>query len=568
MANPLASSEIELSLELNPAAPAALQEVGLAYWELVGLDPETGDPVWARRTSDLNHGAWSGTPGYAAAAAVTVTAVGHVCAACGGPLTLSSRQAITDARRGMGVKCRACNATVDRQAVRILTPESVERRARQAAAAEARERAARCARELEQGRREAIAARYPVETADAATLIDAAPLLAKVGALAVLHGVGDKGGLVYPVDFESATVGPNQSLSRDLFLAAWRAGLLQIHPSSPSDAFTWESETTVGDEVYVDRARFFCPGDGELKQRLEDFAGYLRTRLSLENIAPGERADLVHLAKRIITEEGGRYFTYKLREHRLPDLADTHEEALRTAASRGASLFAIGHLYRMAWSSARDASSAHQRHAGMSREKAVVHGLNQFERWVQRACDDPGTLGGPYREEKESLPLSAVTGVVFRTILGLDPMSATPAEIVEILGCSPDVELHCTCSADIPERHELMEWIRTSSGEWGGEDFRQALAILEGFEPDTCAPHCAHEGVGVVAGDCGRIYDRIVSRVGEMGAAIVTAEATVIANRLQDGRARTGDALLAEVVRLLQAPRASEAVLALAYNED
>jgi hypothetical protein len=260
-----------------------------------------------------------------------------------------------------------------------------------------------------------------------------------------------------------------------------------------------------------------------------------------------------------VSEEAGRYFASKLREHRMPDLAETHEEALRTETIRGASLFALGHLYRMAWSSARDASSAYQRHAGMPKESAVAHRLNQFERWIQRASDDPKELDSPFREET-SLPLSAVTGIVFRTIMGLDPMTATPADIAEALAPTA-TELSSACDAAIPEHHELMEWIRTSA-DWSGGGFRQVLAIIEdrtsGLLGFTCSPHCAHEYAGMAARDCGRLYDRIVSRVGDADAAIVTAEATAIANGLQDG-VRAGDALLAEVVRLLQARGLQEA---------
>ncbi|MEX5637713.1 hypothetical protein [Parafrankia sp. FMc2] len=224
---------------------------------------------------------------------------------------------------------------------------------------------------------------------------------------------------------------------------------------------------------------------------------------------------------------------------------------------RGASLFPIGHLYRMAWSSARDASSAYQRNAGMPKENAITHGLKQFERWVQRASEDPAVLGKTFSEDRNKVPLSAATGVIFRAIMGLDPMSAGPVEIAKVLKESPDDELRLACDNGIPERHELMEWIRTSTEAWESGKFRRILAVLEDWEPGLCAPSCAHERVGQIARESGRFYDRAVSRVAERDAAILTAEATAIANAWQDG-VRAGDALLAEVVRRLQSGASSE----------
>jgi hypothetical protein len=56
--------------------------------------------------------------------------------------------------------------------------------------------------------------------------------------------------------------------------------------------------------------------------------------------------------------------------------------------------------------------------------------------------------------------------------------------------------------------------------------------------------------VGVVAIEVGRTFDRIVSLTDDGTAAVVTAEATGVANSIRDG-IRTGDALLAELVRRL-----------------
>ena len=551
MARAVAPSNIELRIEPVDAAPEALRLIGIAYWELAGVDADSGDPVWTQRAGELGHELWSGSAHFAAAAGVVATALGYSCESCGGQLTLASRQALTDAVRGVSAFCRSCNRTVDERAAKILDPEYVREREERAAQVDVRRREAEAAEARERARREAITARYPVEPDSGEYLIDHASMLARIGALAVIHAVGDQGGLIYPVQYHDHTIGPNSAFSRELFIAAWHADLVQVHPSSPDEAFVWEDETRLSDRIFVDRARFFVPGEGTLTKRLEEFAHDLRVRLDLPGLWSTQRAEVAELAQRLVAEEAGRYFVRELLQHNLDDLTEKHEEALRTTTTRGASLFALGHLYRMAWSSARDASSAYQRHRGMSKENAITHGLKQLERWVQRALDDPTSLSEPFSENKRDLPLSAATGVVFRTILGLDPMSSAPEEVATALEGSPDAELIRRCDESIPSRQELMEWVRTSTDQWTGTEFRQVLARLEGWTPDLCAPNCAHERVAQVARESGRVYDRVVARTGDTDAAILTAEATGVANAMRD-RVRTGDALLAELVRRLR----------------
>jgi imidazolonepropionase-like amidohydrolase len=129
-------------------------------------------------------------------------------------------------------------------------------------------------------------------------------------------------------------------------------------------------------------------------------------------------------------------------------------------------------------------------------------------------------------------------------------MTATPQDIADALASPPDEELIAQCDAGIPARSELVDRIRTSRDQWTPDQYRTMLARLEDWEPPLCAPHCAHERVGAVAVEAGRTFDRIVSLTDDETAAIMTAEATGVANAIRDG-IRTGDALLAELVRRL-----------------
>ncbi|WP_395638548.1 hypothetical protein [Pseudolysinimonas sp.] len=550
MASPLKEPDFTIQTEARSDAPPDLQEVFQAYWDLEGLDPDSHAPVWRIKSGEIPHKYWSGVAYVAAAAGGTATLLDRTCPSCSAPLTLSSRQTVADVQAGKDPECRTCNSSIDERAASLLKPESLAKRAQQKEKEDAQRSAREAAEHLQLRRREAIETRYSVESDSGEYLLDQASITARVGALAVLHAVGDEGGLVYPIHYGDGTIAPNESMGRELFVAAWHSELLQVHPTSPTDAFVWEGDDLTS-SIYVAKARFFFPGEGSLPERLEEFADALRLRIALPGLWSTEREELQSLAARLVAEEAARYFVWMLQEHNLPNLTEKHEEALRTTTTQGAERFALGHLYRMAWSAARGASSSYQRNTGMSKANAITYGLKELDRFLQRASDDPSILSEPFEEYKAKLPLSAATGVVFRTIFGLDPMKASPEDVEAVVAGSPDSELLKRCDEGIPDRQELMEWIRTTQNEWTAERFRQLLAQLEDWAPRLCAPHCAHERVEEVARQSGRVFDRIVSRVGGVDAAILTAEATGVANAIRD-RVRTGDAFLAEIVNRLK----------------
>ncbi len=375
-------------------------------------------------------------------------------------------------------------------------------------------------------------------------------MTARIGALAVIQAVSDSSGIIRVGSYDEADIAPTVDQSVELLAAAWRANLLLIHPSSPSKAFVWSDDdpTVLGSSIYTERTNFMAPGDGPLGRRLEQFAGYVRRYLELDSLWSTHRRELRDLARTLVADEAIRYFRYLLADHGFPDPADHHLETLRSHAERGARRFSLGQLYRMAWTSTRNVTSAYEKHRGMSKEKATAHGVNSFVGWVQRGLDAPESLGDHFGEAFE-LPLTAATDVVFRVVLDLSPMRALPEDIDAALKGSPDEELRRECDDRIPERRELIEWLRTNE-EWSPDAFRSGLERVSGSQFDLCGPGCAHERAATVAYEASRVFDRIVSRVGDRDAAIVTAEATSIGNRSQY-RGRSGDLVLSYVARRL-----------------
>lgn len=549
--------DFELALTLNDEAPRELQIIGEQYWELDGIEEYSSEIVWTRKTSEIDYKPWSGTAHYAAAAALVATSPTFECSNCGGALTLSSRQTLSDARRGLRVICRECNTTTDERAAGVLDPAARARRerkmeaertaAQRATEAQATERARLAtAAELDTARQIAIQARYPAETEnDDGYTLDRTSVTTKIAALAVIHAAGQTSGLIHPVRYDDASIAPDSETARELFVDAWHSGLLIVHPSSPPSAFVWDQEdaTELGNGLYADRTHFAAPGGGQLTRRLEELARSLRDALGLEKLRSTERDELRELAKLLVAEEAIRYLSFELSLHDLPNPGEQHQERLRSHAAKAASSFALGHIYKMAWTAARDAISAYKRIAGMNREKAATHGLNKFVFYIQRGLDEPDTLGATY-SERTDLPLSAATDIVFRVILEFNPMTAAPSDIAGRLIGSPDQELRRACDDRVPDQSTLIEWLRTSS-DWEPNDFRSALARV-GTDVERCAPGCAHERATMIAYQAGQVYDRIISRIGERDAAIVTAEALSLGNK-SAYESRAGDLVLASL---------------------
>jgi hypothetical protein len=148
--------------------------------------------------------------------------------------------------RGRDVQCRSCNAQVDQLAAKILSGEELEKRAAKLQEQEKLTSARRQRVQLEADRRAYVEANYIVGQDSEEYLLDQASLFARVGVLSTIYGTGDRGGMIIGINLLDDSIGPSDQLSRDLFVAAWSAQLLQIHPSTPTDALVWDEGSAIG----------------------------------------------------------------------------------------------------------------------------------------------------------------------------------------------------------------------------------------------------------------------------------------------------------------------------------
>lgn len=520
-----------LVFEPNVDAPAELQRVSARYWQLDGYDDITWAPKWTHATRSIGADPWSGSPHYAAAAGGVFSATDLACATCDDILTLSSRTTLTDALSGKPVQCRRCARSLDEQAARILDPKAAEARQRRAEKARAGQEKLLAAQEQHEARRRAIAARFGVFESE--NVVPDASFVARVAAMAVIVAADTEGGLVRGIPLSDGSVAPSHALAYERLLVEARAhGLFEVHPSSPEAAFMFDG-IDLTDSWYPGRAHYYSGGLGNLPSRLENLASDLREWLVLEDLTTEDGEDLQLLVRELIAAEMIRYFAFQITEHRLPDPNEKQHELLQAIAEQGAAQFALGHLYSMAWTAARDASSAYQRNRGMPAHDAVTYGVKQLQRLLQRFIDGELELRQPYSELKK-FPLSATTTIVFHQVMGMNPMSTTWPEAREAIAeqvvpdDTDDDVWGPRCTHAFPKHTELMEWMRTSARALSDGAFRRALALVEDEAPDSCGLTCDLNLLPGYAQRLGDLHDKIVARTGPRDADVVVAEATLL----------------------------------------
>ncbi|ALC06888.1 hypothetical protein CDES_12720 [Corynebacterium deserti GIMN1.010] len=547
----------KLVLVPNPDAPRELQIIGEQYWEHNGLHPIYGTIHWNRKASEIDHTSWANSLYHAAAAGVSVSLPKYSCMQCQGDLTLSSRAGLETVAKGEKVKCRDCTPNLNKYVEKVLHPHNQANQRKNAERKREQELQREAAEELETARKRAIEFRYPSETAnDGGYVLAHASIKAKLGALTALHVTSAEEGLIQSFKFSDESIASDSRLFHELFVAAWHADLLLIHPSTSPDAFIWDEQdpAKLGDEVYLERARFIVPGDGALGARRELFIQELREQLRVESLLSEDRKELQRLLHRLMIKETVRYLIFCFSLHHLPAPADHHLERLQSYLEKAVEKTSLGILFRIAWTAARDAISASTRHP-MSKDSVAAHGVNKVVHYIERIIKDPEEFDTPHNEDTR-LPLSEATRIIFNLILELPPMTASPKEIAEILAGASDEELLRNCDNLFAKRKELLAWLEKDST-WSPQQFRSALESVSASDYEVCIAGCAHEGGPSVATRTLKFYDRFIFEGNEKLLALLAAEATDIGNSNSWG-SRAGDFVLAEVVEQLKRTQRSK----------
>lgn len=552
MAPELAQADL-YSLDIQPVldAPVDLAELGVRYWKLTGFDGETGMPIWADNTRNLGFEVWASKVGVAAAAGSVATVLGQSCPECGGPLTLTSREAFRKLLLGQDVRCRRCSPQLEAQSQKILEPANLQRRAAAASRAEASQRESAAHKDLVADRQEAIHSSYPL-TADADTILPSrASIDVRVATLALLSN-SDAYDPIPSLDASGLLLAPRPRTTADLIGDIISSGLLKQHPSTPTDAFVWAQDesgrttATFGESYYPTLLRLYAPFDDDLVTGARDLLENVRECLDLHMLSDIEQKELLLLAERLIAEEAFRYFEHQLDKYRLPQVADPHRERLKLILERGARRFCLGHLYSMAWSAASAATNQAQRVPQMSKQNVTTYGVNSLEKKLQFFIDNPDQLLAPY-DLLDDLPLSAMTRTLFYSVFEADPRTVSVPALGEQLPQTYETFLRTRCSTEVPDAAESIEWLKRNLASWTPVSFRSALVDVEETTFDACTTVCAHTQLRAETARVARVYDQLASRIAPEVAALAVIESISLLNRARpeyNGEDRVGDLLL------------------------
>ncbi|MFI7058334.1 hypothetical protein ACIBLB_40325 [Streptosporangium canum] len=233
----------------------------------------------------------------------------------------------------------------------------------------------------------------------------------------------------------------------------YRARLFKVHPDSDLRAFvtptfdkavesaadrsSWEAAMAtwtppVINSFYPVRVDWYVPYGSSIGTAPQQLDAHLLTRLDPAAMTQARQADLLHLVERLIGEETIRYFDFLIEDHNLPPVPDNHRPRPVEAAMQVARHRRLGQTYCLAWQAARDAAVGAQKHPRAPKSNMTTHGLNQFEEKCQRAIADPSLRLGDWHEDSR-LSLSALTRLVFLSLLRADPFQTSRSDIAAAL---------------------------------------------------------------------------------------------------------------------------------------
>ncbi|MFC4337595.1 hypothetical protein [Salininema proteolyticum] len=429
-----AVTPIKFRVEPVDGADPAHVSVGERYWELAGYD-RLGRALWRETASAI------GKQSYVAAA-VGVRAIvddAH-CDICGGALSLTSRAALEQLRKGQTVLCVDCDESLLENMARLTETKS-QKAARQAAKARERlEREQEQQREKQRKReragavartqREIIVAHYAVQTEPdkAAPWLDIGPLA--MFAFAVLTHAPTYGTFA-PLETWDDLVHPDPEKNVERLGELCRADYLRIHPSTPPSAFEWENNDA-GEAVELTtqfwplRTAWYTPYGPDVATAHKDAIATLRDILT-----DGTNAHVLYEASvELIAAEARRYFTFQLDYVNLPAVPQPHRERLQMMIDKAAESLSLGQLYRLTWVASRRGATAARHNPRAPLAKMTTHAVNQLEQLIAEALTKDQSTLEHYRRDSR-LALAPATRALFETLLHADPMTTV---------LEPDVE--------------------------------------------------------------------------------------------------------------------------------
>ncbi|MEV6866664.1 hypothetical protein AB0M44_37420 [Streptosporangium subroseum] len=443
----------DIAITPRAGAQPELVTLGQRYWDLRGVNDD-GRIFWKEGAKRIDPAV--SQPHIAAAAGVIVEVAGQACVECGlTPWQPRSRTALDELCRGLSPtgRCVACDEDLQVAMARQADPAAQTKRTatRQRAAHQGGK--ARAQAEWQAACRIAAQDAYPLALDPVAALdellvsvdVEAAALACLRYALATAP--------VPALNEWPRPLSPTRDWTLALARGWYRDRLFKVYPDSDLDAFvtptfeeavesaadrsSWEAVMAtwtppVIDHFYLMKTDWYVSYGSSIGTAPQQLDAYLLARLDPAAMTQDRQIDLLRLIERLIGEETIRYFDFLIEDHNLPPVPDNHRPRLVEAAMQVARHRRLGQTYCLAWQAARDAAVGAQKHPRAPKGNMTTHGVNQFEEKCQRAIADPSMRLGDWHEDNR-LPLSALTRLVFLSLLKADPFLTSRSDIAAAL---------------------------------------------------------------------------------------------------------------------------------------
>ncbi|MFD7452817.1 hypothetical protein [Kitasatospora sp. NPDC059827] len=474
------------------------------------------------------------------------TVPGRSCPKCAGPLTLTSRSAFQQVCLGTIPDCVDCTTSLTTLVQLLTNPTRLAKVQAQRANAEARQVVEKARDGWRQQQHAAVGEDNPAKFPSPRGTLPKSSVCTMLGALAVLR-YAPATTPVADVTSWSVPLHPGPEAVVPLMGDLVQAGLLAVHPSSPLNAFVWETAAfeealakaggdldavappVLTDSFYPSRASYFAPYGTSLGTSAEALDVLLMKSLALHVLTAGQQDALLVLARELVAAEALRYFRSRLEYLLLPAVPDNHVARLHDAALKVAGHRPLGEIYNLVWRASQAAAAAAQANPRAPRVNMTTHAVNHFETQSQRAAAEANWPIKPFNELTGQGP-AAMTRTLFYGLFDSNPIDTSLRQLKDRLpdpapepspapATSPQTAQ--TPQADPPTAVPLT-WLSEHPDRWNPDDVPAALSHLAKRWADDGEPHDRLETVAHTAFQLTLLFNGLAPVIGRREAALAT----------------------------------------------
>lgn len=203
---------------------------------------------------------------------------------------------------------------------------------------------------------------------------------------------------------------------------------------------------------YITRINWKFAGEGGPAARRQAFEAWLDEQL--ENVLRESFDDVAAAAATAVEDEVLRFIRQYLEERSFPSLDTPQQARVRQLVAGYWGRLTLGHFFSIAWSAVRAATDIKAVQPKMGRTSVAGYMANEFGRGIEKMVSGEWERReyGPHRK----LPHADRSLTVFRTILGLDILTALPFDIEDLRPAADPREVQRRLLEIIARRRDEM----------------------------------------------------------------------------------------------------------------